>query len=125
MTAKLVAENKPGSFSADGKLDLSDAGKEMTVAIYYQLDEDGAEVTTTGTRYAVVSYKETAAGNLPVDALLYDDIVAGLTSTTIAGFNGHIDVALATPTAVVYSKTKAFTNKAGENNVYASMRFYF
>lgn len=108
----------------------------VCATVYYDLDEDGEELTDAGNRHCVLKLTHKDADGLATDALSYADIMASTSSesgaeeevtvaTEVPGLNGHVDVTLATPTVVTYSKTKSFLNKEGKPQVYAQMRFSF
>ena len=87
--------------------------EEMTIvaSIYVDLTADCEESTEAGAHYAVVSYKKYNADAMPVAPITFEDIageVSGSGSLNVPGVAGHEDVELAAPTAIRYSKTKAF-----------------
>ena len=112
---------------------------EMTIvaSIYVDLNADGTESTEAGAHSAVVSYKKYNADAMPAAPITYEDIageVSGSGSLNVPGVAGHEDVALAAPTAIKYSKTKAFvTGEESEESgaegrkaqIYAALRYNF
>lgn len=108
---------------------VKDADNVLIIAsVYVKLNEDGTESTTAGDKFVTFLYKEINAAALPTDVISFASIVGeGETALVlkVPGFNGHAEVTLAAPTVVRYSKTKAFTNFSGKNQVSAAIRYNF
>lgn len=103
--------------------------EEMTIAasVYVDIKEDGTESTEAGAHYVVLSYKKFNADAMPAAPITFEDIageVSGSGSLTVPGLDGHDDVALSAPTAIRYSKTKAFVAN-DKAQIYAAMRYNF
>lgn len=113
---------------------VTDADNVKVVAsVYVDLTNEGAESAEAGAKYVVMSYKKADADALPKDALVYADMIPAAEAeddgeaakAKVPGFDGHADVELATPTQVMYSKTKAFIAKNGKAQIFAALRYKF
>lgn len=103
----------------------------IAASVYVDLDEEGKESTEAGAHYVTISYKKYNVDAMPTAPITFEDIAedASLSgsaagSIVVPGLDKHADVTLAAPTAIKYTKTKAFVY-GGKAQVYAAIRYNY
>ena len=103
----------------------------ITASVYVELIAEGKESTEAGAHYVTLGYKKYNADAMPTAPVTVADITADASLTgsaagslVVPGFGGHADVTVGEPTAIKYTKTKAFVRNE-KAQVYAAVRFCY
>ena len=103
--------------------------EEVTIAasVYEETTtEESGSGQEAGSHYVTLSCKRYNADEMPAKPWGYEDVLgeASAGALVVPGFDGHEDVTLEEPTAIKYSKTKAFV-RDDKAQIYVALRYNY